>query len=127
MGAAALPHWRVSGSWRRWRVRMDEAVAPRQAASAPGFAPPRWLRNAHLQSVLGTSPWRRRRGALALEATGARTTEHVVDGGDGVRLQGLHSAMPGAPSRGLALLLHGWEGSSESSYMCLTAAHLLRR
>jgi predicted alpha/beta-fold hydrolase len=31
------------------------------------------------------------------------------------------------PTRGLALLLHGWEGSAESSYMRLTAAQLLRR
>ena len=107
---------------------MAEAVAPREtAAAAHAFAPPRWLRNPHLQSVLGTSAWRRRRGARALAATGATTTEHIVDGGGGVRLQGLHSAMPGAPSRGLALLLHGWEGSSDSSYMCLTAAQLLQR
>ena len=53
------------------------------------------------------------------------TTEHIVDGGDGVRLHGLHSHLPGADRRGLALLLHGWEGSSESSYMRHTAAHLL--
>ncbi|MDH5823280.1 alpha/beta fold hydrolase [Luteimonas sp. RD2P54] len=85
------------------------------------------MRNAHLQSALGSSPWRRRRGALALAATGADTFEHLLDAGDGVRLHGLHSAMPGRPSRGLALLLHGWEGSSESSYMRLTAAQLLRR
>ena len=105
---------------------MADARAPLQAP-APGFVPPRWLRNAHLQSVLGTSPWRRRRGAQALAGTGAATTVHIVDGGDGVRLQGLHSAVPEAPSRGLALLLHGWEGSSDSSYMCLTAARLLRQ
>ena len=106
---------------------MGEARAPGEATAAPGFQPPRWLRNAHLQSVLGTSALRRRRGALALAATGATTTGHILDGGDGVRLQGLHSAVPGAPARGLALLLHGWEGSSESSYMCLTAARLLRQ
>lgn len=96
-------------------------------ADAAGFKPPPWLRNPHLQSVLGTSRWRRRRGALALAATGATTTAHIVDGGDGVRLQGLHSVVPGAPARGLVLLLHGWEGSSESSYMCLTAARLLQQ
>ena len=91
------------------------------------YRPPRWLRNAHLQSLLGTSMLRRRRGERALQATGADTTVHLVDGGDGVRLQGLHSAIPGMPTRGLALLLHGWEGSAESSYMRLTAAQLLRR
>jgi predicted alpha/beta-fold hydrolase len=51
----------------------------------------------------------------------------VVDGGDGVRLQGFHSVIPGVAPRGLALLLHGWEGSAESSYMRLTAAQFLRR
>jgi len=89
------------------------------------FAPPRWLRSPHLQTILATSAWRRNRGAQALGATGAVTRPHVVDGGDGVRLLGLHSAVPGVRSRGLALLLHGWEGSAESSYMRLTAAQLL--
>ncbi|MEZ0471818.1 YheT family hydrolase [Luteimonas salinilitoris] len=91
------------------------------------YLPPRWLRNAHMQSALGSSPWRRRRGAEALAATGAQTFEHLLDAGDGVRLHGMHSAVPGTAPRGLALLLHGWEGSSESSYMRLTAAQLLRR
>ena len=91
------------------------------------YLPPRWLRNAHVQSVLSSSPLRRRRGARALAATAAQTREYLVDGGDGVRLHGLHSTMPGAEPRGLALLLHGWEGSVESSYMQLTAVQLLRR
>ncbi len=44
-----------------------------------------------------------------------------------MRLQGLHSAIPACEPRGLVLLLHGWEGSVDSSYMRLTAAQLLRR
>ncbi len=99
--------------------------APRIVESP--YAPPVWLRNPHVQSVLGSSPLRRRRGALAIQRSGARTTEHEIDGGDGVRLHGLYSAMPGSAPRGLALLLHGWEGSAESSYMRLTAARFLAR
>ncbi len=91
------------------------------------YQPPRWLRSPHLQSVIGSSPLRRRRGARVLAGAGAVTTAHIVDGGDGVRLQGLHSVIPGREPRGLALLLHGWEGSAESSYMQLTAAQLLAR
>ncbi|KGM54018.1 alpha/beta hydrolase [Lysobacter arseniciresistens ZS79] len=95
--------------------------------TAAGFRPPRWLRNPHLQTALGSSNLRRRRGERDLLATGAITTGHLVDGGDGVRLTGLHSVVPDRPSRGLALLLHGWEGSVDSSYMRLTAAQLLAR
>ncbi len=100
--------------------------------SASDYRPPRWLRNAHLQSALGSSVLRQRMGQRQLADRGATTTEHLIDGGDGVRLLGLHSAIPGSPSgvaapRGLALLLHGWEGSVDSSYMRLTAAQLLAR
>ena len=91
------------------------------------YRAPWWLRSAHLQTMLGSSPLRRHRGARLLADTRAVSTGHVVDGGDGVRLHGIHSAIPGIEPRGLALLLHGWEGSTESSYMRLTAAHLLQR
>ena len=95
--------------------------------TARDYRPPRSLRSPHLQSVLGSSAIRRRRGGLALAAAGAITTAEIVDAGDGVRLQGLHSTLPGREPRGLALLLHGWEGSAESSYMQFTAARLLAR
>jgi len=91
---------------------------------ARDYAPPTWLRGPHVQSVLSSSPLRRRRGARALAALGARTEEMIIDAGDGVRLQGFHSTLPRAP-RGLVLLLHGWEGSTESGYMLHTAAMLL--
>lgn len=94
---------------------------------AADYQPPAWLRSPHLQSGLSSSPWRLRHGQRSLAATGAVTTTHIVDGGDGVRLQGLHSAVPGVTPCGLALLLHGWEGSTESSYMRTTAAQLLAR
>ncbi|MEN1942008.1 alpha/beta fold hydrolase [Luteimonas sp. MJ246] len=94
---------------------------------ASPYRPPRWLRNAHLQSVLAGSPLRRRRGLAVLAASGAVTREVVVDGGGGVRLLGLHTALPGVEPRGMALLLHGWEGSAESAYVRLAAAAFLAR
>ena len=57
--------------------------------TAVDYQPPNWLRNPHIQSVLGSSPLRRRRGERNLAVLGAVTQEHLVDGGDGVRLQGL--------------------------------------
>ena len=96
--------------------------------NAADYLPPRWLRNPHLQSVLGSSALRVRRGEQLLAASGATTSSHILDGGDGVRLQGWLSVPAGGTApRGTVLLLHGWEGSADSSYMRLTAAQLLAR
>lgn len=92
-----------------------------------GFAPPLGLRSPHLQTILGSSPMRRELGLARLAAATAGTGEHVIDAGEGVRLLGLHDLPRTGTPRGLALLLHGWEGSAESSYMRLTAAALLAR
>lgn len=106
-------------------ARHPAEAARRPMLTAADYRPARWLRNPHVQSVLGTSAMRRRVGERGLAASGAVTTDHLIDAGDGVRLQGLHSAVPGAEPRGLVLLLHGWEGSVDSSYMRLTTAQLL--
>ncbi|MBT2767192.1 alpha/beta fold hydrolase [Stenotrophomonas sp. ISL-67] len=93
--------------------------------TAADYCPPRWLRNPHLQSMLSSSRMRMQRGLVLLAATGAVTEELILDGGEGVRLQGWHSRIEGREPVGMALLLHGWEGSSESSYMRMTAARML--
>jgi uncharacterized protein len=46
----------------------------------------------------------------------AASREHIVDCGDGVRLQAFF-AQPARPNGRAAILLHGWEGSAESHYM----------
>ncbi len=80
------------------------------------FRPPFGLRHALIQSTLASKrPARRlwlRRG-LDLQT---RSTRHVLDCGDGVRLSGWHTPLTGR-SRGLVVLIHGWEGSHESSYL----------
>lgn len=50
--------------------------------------------------------------------------ELLLDGGDGVRLQGFHSPGDG---RSLVVLLHGWEGSAESLYILSLGQALLAR
>ena len=89
------------------------------------FLPPRWLRSPHLQSVLSSSPLRAIRARRRLHAVGATHATVVLDVGNGVRLQGVHSVKPGVDPRGLVVLLHGWEGSVDSNYMRLTASSLL--
>ncbi len=94
---------------------------------ATQYRPPRWLRNPHLQSMLASSGVRLRRGLRLLAGSGAATDELILDGGEGVRLQAWHSRLPGRRPIGMALLLHGWEGSAESSYMRMTAARMLEQ
>ena len=87
------------------------------------FRPPVGLRSGHLQSLISSSAVRRRfvlRRSKALRHAGKVWT---LDGGDGIRLQGLYSKQPG-DSRGLAVLLHGWEGSVNSNYVLANGARL---
>lgn len=105
---------------------MQDAVGTSALITAADFQPPRLLRNPHLQSVLASSALRRwlalRHGTM-LERD---STTHILDCGDGVRLQGFHTKQHAqADSRGLVVLLHGWEGSARSNYVLNTGAHLL--
>ena len=84
------------------------------------FDPPRVLRHAHVQSLLGNWPvrdWLARRRAAALLAT---STAEILDCGD-ARLLGYYSPPPAEP-KGLVVLLHGWEGSADSQYMLSAGA-----
>lgn len=104
---------------------LDSAAALTSAAMS--FVPPRWLTNAHLQSILPSL--RLRRPFLARRARDliAASETHILDCGDGVRLLGYHSAqttLGRPPANDLVILLHGWEGSSDSLYVLSLGAHL---
>jgi predicted alpha/beta-fold hydrolase len=90
------------------------------------FKPSGWLRNPHLQSLLASSPVRRWKFRERHRALEARSRELILDCGDGVRLQGFHAAQDVVPqARGLVILLHGWEGSAQSSYMLNVGSRLI--
>lgn len=84
------------------------------------------LRNAHVQSALSSSPWRVQAGLRRLAALGVSAQPTILSLPDQTRLSGLYYAAPAAVRRNaLALLLHGWEGSAQSSYINHSAAELL--
>ncbi len=86
------------------------------------FAPPLYLRNAHLQTIgnsQGPRRWRARR--LQRELSSEVLT---LDAADGTRLLADHDRAA-KPGRALVILLHGWEGCSRSAYIVTTAARLL--
>jgi predicted alpha/beta-fold hydrolase len=87
------------------------------------FTPPPGLSNPHLQSLLNSSGLRGRLVRRRARALVAAEQEWLLNGGDGVRLLGHFSAQPGQ-RRGVAALLHGWEGSSRSNYMLALGARL---
>jgi uncharacterized protein len=97
------------------------------ADASDAFAPPGWLGNSHLQSILPSLKLRRPLLARRAQAMLACADTQIVDCGDGVRLMGHYSSQAAAgrePARDLAILLHGWEGSADSLYVLSLGAHL---
>ena len=101
-------------------------------AGTPGlepFAPPRLMAGRHVQSVLASLPLRRPLVERRVRDLLRSSTDVLVDCGYGIRLHGYFSPRCRAdqrPARGLAVLIHGWEGSSDSLYQ-LSTAHYLRQ
>lgn len=67
---------------------------------------------------------RRRHLRRAATAMLESTRETLLECGDGVRLHGLVSRQTSVSERPLAVLIHGWEGSSDSLYLLSCASHL---
>ncbi len=89
------------------------------------FQPRGLLRNPHLQGILSRLPSRRARIETLAATLTAHTRPVLLHGGD-AQLLGWLSQHPTEPGRPLAVLLHGWEGSSDSLYLLATAAEAYR-
>ena len=85
------------------------------------FEPPWSLGNRHLQSMLPSVLPRRAFVARRASRLLAASRDVLLECGDDVRLLG-HHATQGAGH--LVLLLHGWEGSADSTYVLSCAAYL---
>jgi hypothetical protein len=81
------------------------------------------LRNPHLQTILSSLQIR----ALGEKQLDSEAREIIVDAGDGVRLLGYYNRQEPGSSRGLILLLHGWEGGADSTYMLTTGGFFRRK
>lgn len=89
------------------------------------FNPPLILGNNHLQTILASLACRkilaRRRAGELL----AKSCNHILECGNGVRLLGAASIGEGQ-RQGLVTLIHGWEGSIDSAYILSAGAVLFR-
>lgn len=88
------------------------------------FRPPFWLRNPHLQSIMASSPLRKRQLKRQSQHWLSRSRSLLLSGGNGAHLLGYWT--PGAdPQAPLAILLHGWEGTTDSGYLLSCANRLI--
>ena len=95
-------------------------------AANDDFRPSRWLRSRHLQSMLASTAWRRRRVLRRAAPLAAAAREVLLDCGAGVRLQSFVSTPAHGNGRPV-VLLHGWEGSAESLYILSLAQQLFEQ
>ncbi len=86
------------------------------------FSPPVLFRSPHVQTILSSS---RIRLLRALPVKKAQQSL-IIEAGGGIRLAGFLSTPTGRPRRGIVILLHGWEGSVDSTYCVRTADALFR-
>lgn len=95
------------------------------ASPAVEFEPPVALRNPHFQTIFSSVGPRRFRVRRAFRQHHARAQELILDCGEGVRLAGMLNLADDNPANKLAILIHGWEGSQDSSYMLSMSSRLL--
>lgn len=89
---------------------------PKSKVSAE-FTPSFGLKNRHLQTILSSVGPRKRLICKRFKKHNQQRTEILLDGGDGVRLQGFLNCAPRTNATKLVILIHGWEGSHDSTYM----------
>jgi predicted alpha/beta-fold hydrolase len=77
------------------------------------FQPPFLLKNPYLQTILASSKIR----LLGTNPMRASARERIIKTDVGTRLLGYYSDQPVPPPKGLAILLSGWEGSADSTYI----------
>jgi predicted alpha/beta-fold hydrolase len=93
----------------------------------PDFQPPALLSNPHVQSVLASIPPRSSGVRRRASAFRAMSSDVIVDCGAGVRLLGHVALNPGPGNGRMVVMIHGWEGSAESTYMLSVAPALLEQ
>ncbi len=87
------------------------------------FKPPWYLRNGQIQTILASIPLR----AMGNNPVRDTAREIIIETPPGVRLLGYYSPQTSDDAMGLVILLHGWEGSADSTYITCTGKALYRR
>jgi len=86
------------------------------------YRPPIGLRSAHVQTILGASFIRSRRIHRAARDFKSASVDQLLHCSDGIQLHGYFT--PRANASALVILIHGWHGHADSSYL-LSCANTL--
>lgn len=91
------------------------------------FEPLSGLKSGHVQTLINSSKIHRL--LIRQRARGMLVTSepHILDCGSGVRLMGYYSGKRQTTPPDLCILIHGWEGDADSSYLVSAAGHLWNR
>ncbi len=87
------------------------------------FSPAWWAQSPHLQTIFGSLRLR----VLGRNEITDTSQERIVEAGNGARLLGYHARQSTGSPKGLVILLHGWEGSADSTYILSTGNFFYRR
>ncbi len=93
---------------------------------AASFRPPPGLRDPHLQSILGASSLRRFALQYFARNFVKNASAELLHCDGGVRLLAKINIPPDTP-QAVVVVLHGWEGSADATYMLDLGARLLAR
>ncbi len=84
------------------------------------------FKSAHIQNFLSSIGIRKRLLNWRYKKYFKSTKHLEIDAGNGVRLKA-EIDEPNSPNNGLAIVIHGWEGSSQSNYVISIAAALMQQ
>jgi len=98
---------------------------PSNHLESSDYLPPFGLRNTHVQTIMSSVGPRRVMVAKRFKPYANAQQKWALDGGEGVRLEGYFNQAVKRQSSQMAILIHGWEGSHNSSYMQSMAMLLL--
>ena len=80
------------------------------------------FRSAHLQTILASNKFR----TWGKNPMHDAAREMILETSDGIQLLGYHSPQKSKPAKGLVIILHGWEGSADSTYVLCTGRTFYR-
>tara|TARA_B100000767_G_scaffold86434_1_gene83064 strand:- start:2770 stop:3762 length:993 start_codon:yes stop_codon:yes gene_type:complete len=100
------------------------AIKRERNMAADDFSPPALLKNRHIQTLLASVGPRRLFTRYRAQALHTNSRLASIACGAGVQLLGAYCPSKKTDKKQLTILIHGWEGSIESSYLLSAAATL---